>query len=64
MVIEHKVGKENLLVDALSRKHKYSLKPTEEQDFIPPSIYPTEDNTKPHDTSITTNNLHISPVPE
>jgi len=45
LVIEHTAGKENLLADALSRKHKYSLDPTEEQDFIPYSIDPTEDNT-------------------
>jgi len=53
-----------LLVDALLREHKYSLNPTEERDFIPQSINPTEDNTKPQDTSITTNNLSISPLPE
>ena len=44
--------------------HKYSLDPTEEQDFIPQSIDRTEDNTEPQDTSITTNNLSISPIPE
>ena len=64
MVIEHTPGKENLLADALSRKLKYSLDPTEEQDVIPHSIDPTEDNTEPQDTSITTNNLSFSPVPE
>jgi len=35
LVIEYTAGKENLLVDALSRKYIYSLDPTEEQDFIP-----------------------------
>jgi len=63
-VIEHTAGKENLLADALSRKHKYSLDPAEEQDFIPQSIDPTEDNSNLLDTSITTNNLSISPIPE
>jgi len=63
-VIEHTAGKENLLADALSRKHKYSLDPTEEQDFIPQSIDPTEDNSNLQDTSITTNNLSFSPIPE
>ena len=52
------------MADALSRKHKYSLDPTEEQDFIPQSINPTEDNSKLQDTYITTNNLSISPIPE
>jgi len=42
-VMEHVAGKENLLADALSRKYKYSLDPTEEQDFIPLSIDPTEE---------------------
>jgi len=64
LVIEHTAGKENLLADALSRKHKYSLDPTEEQDFIPQSIDPTEDNSNLPDTSITTNNLSISPIPQ
>jgi len=64
LVIEHTAGKENLLADALSRKYKYSLEPTEEQDFIPQSINPIEDNTEPQDTSITSNNLSISPVPK
>jgi len=64
LVIEHTAGKENLLVDALSGKHKYSLHLIEEQDFIPQRFDPTEDNTKPLDTSITTNNLSISPIPE
>jgi len=64
LVIKHTVEKENLLADALSRKHKYSLDPIKEQDFIPQSIDPTEDNTEPQDTSITTNNLYISPIPE
>jgi len=64
LVIEHTGGKENLLADALSRKHKYSLVPTEEQDFIPQSIDPTEDNSNLQDTSITTNNLSISLIPE
>jgi len=52
------------LADTLSRKHKYSLDPTEEQDFIPQSLDPTEDNSNLQDTSITTNNLSISPIPE
>jgi len=64
LVIEHTAGKENLLADTLSRKHKYCLDPTEEQDFIPQSIDLPEDHTEPQDTSITTNNLSISPVPE
>jgi len=64
LVIEHTAGKENLLADALSRKHKYSLDPIDEQDFIPQRIDSTEDNTEPQDTSFTTNNLSISPVPE
>jgi len=64
LVIEHTAGKENLLADALSRKHKYSLDPTVEQDFIPHSIDPTEDNSNLPDISITTNNLSISPMPE
>ena len=64
MVIEHAVGKENLLADALSRKHKYSLDLIKEQDFIPQNIDPTEDNLDPRNTSITTNNLSISPNPE
>ena len=64
LVIEHTAGKENLLADALWRKHKYSLDSTEEQDFIPQSIDHTENNTEPQDTSITTNNLSISPIPE
>jgi len=63
LVIERTAGKENLLADALSRKHKYSLDPTEEQEFILQSIDPTEDNRYLQDTSITTNNLSISPVP-
>ena len=62
-VIAHTAGKENLLVNALSRRHIYSLDPTEEQDFIPQSIDRTEDYTEPQDTSITTHNLSISPVP-
>jgi len=64
LVIEHKAGKENLLADALSRKHKYSLDPTEEQDFIPQGIEPAEDNSNLQDTSVTPNNLSISPIPE
>jgi len=64
LVIGHTAGKENLLADALSRKHKYSLDPIEEQEFIPQSFDPTEDNTEPQDTSITTNNLSISPISE
>jgi len=64
LVIEHTAGKENLLADALSRKHKYSFNPTEEQDFIPQSINPTEDNSTLQDTFITTNNLSISPIPQ
>jgi len=64
LVIEHTARKENLLADALSRKHKYSLDPTEEQDFIPQRIDATEDNSNLQDTSITTNNLSISAIPE
>jgi len=64
LVIVHPAGKENLLADALSRKYKYYLYPPEEQDFIPQSIDPTEDNSNLQDTSITTNNLSISPIPE
>jgi len=64
LVIEDTAGKENLFTDALSMKHKYSLNPTEEQYFIPQSINPTEDNTEPQETSITTNNLSIPPIPE
>ena len=64
MVIQHTAGKQNLLADALSREHKCSLDPTEEQDFIPQSLDPTEDNGNLQDTSITTNNLSISPIPE
>jgi len=64
LVIAHTGGKENPLVDALSRKHTYSLHPTEEQDFISYSIDPTENNTEPEGTSITTNNLSIFPVPD
>jgi len=64
LVIKHTAGKEKLLADALSRKHKYSLDPIEEQDFIPYSINPTEDNCNLQDTSITTNNLSISPILE
>ena len=64
LVIKHTAGKENLLADALSRKHKYYLDPTEEQDFIPHSSDPTQDNSNLQDTSITTNNLSISPIPE
>jgi len=44
LVIEHTAGKENLLADALSRKHKYSLDPTEEHNFIHRSIDSTEYN--------------------
>jgi len=62
LVIEHTAGKENLLADALSRKHKYSLDPIEEQYFIPQSIDPIEDNSNLQDISITTNNLSISPI--
>jgi len=62
--IEHTAGKENLWADALSRKHKYFLDPNEEQDFIPQSLYHTEDNSNLQDTSITTNNLSISPIPQ
>jgi len=63
-VIEHTAGKENLLADALARKHKYSLVPPEEQDFIPQSIDPTEDSSEFQDTSITTNNVSIVSIPE
>jgi len=62
LVIEHTAGKENLSANALSRKNKYSLDPTEEQDFIPHRIDPTEDNSNLQDSSITTNNLSISPI--
>jgi len=58
------VGKENLQADALSRKYNYSLASTKEQDFIPQSINTTEDNNEPRDTSIATNNLSVSSVPE
>jgi len=64
LVIEHTVRKENLLVDALSRKHKYSLDSTKEQVFIPQSIDPTEDHIEHQVTSMFINNLSISPVPE
>jgi len=64
LVIEHAAGKENLLAHALSRKYKYSLVPTEEQDFIPQRIDPTEDNGNLQDTFITTSNLTISAIPE
>jgi len=64
LVLEHTAGTGNLLADALSGKHKYSLDPTEEKDFIPQSIDPTEDNSNLQDTFITTNNLSISPIPE
>ena len=63
LVIEHRAGKENLFADALSRKYKYSLNPTEEQDFISQSMDPTEDSTEPQDISITTNNLSIYSIP-
>jgi len=53
-----------MLADPLSKKDKYTLNPTEEQDFIPQSIDPTEDNSNRQDISITTNNLSISPIPE
>jgi len=64
LVIEHTAGKENWLEDALSTKYKYSLDPTEEQNFFPQRIDPTKDNSNLQDTSITTNNLCISPIPE
>jgi len=64
LVIKHMAGKENLLADTLSRNHKYSHDPTEEQDFIRQGIDPTEDNTEPQDSSITTNHQSISPIPE
>jgi len=64
LVIEHTAGKENVWADPLSRKHKYSLDPTAEHDFIPQSIDPTEDNSNLQDTFIPTNNLSISPIPE
>ena len=64
LVIEPRAGKENLLSDALSSKHKYSLNPTKEQDFIPQSIDPTEDNSNLQNTSIIINNISISPIPE
>ena len=64
MVIDHTAGNENLLADALSKKYKHPLNPTEEQEFIPQSIDLTEGNTEPQDTFITTNNLSIYPIPE
>jgi len=64
LLIKYAAGKENLLAEALSRKHKHSLDPKEEHEFIPCSIDPIEDNTKPQGISITTNNLSISPIPE
>jgi len=64
LVIKHTARKENLLVDVLARKYKYSLDPTEAQDFISQGIDPIGDNTEPQDTSISTNNLSISPVPK
>jgi len=64
VVIKHTARKENLLADTLSRTHKYSLDPTEEQDFIPQSMDSTEDNTEIHNTSITTNDLPVPPIPE
>jgi len=64
LVIEHTGGKENWLADALSRKHKYSLDPAGEQDFIPQSTDPIEDNSNLQDTSIPTNNRSISPIAE
>jgi len=64
LIIEHTSGKENLFADILSMKHKSSVDPSEEQDFIPQSIVPTEDNTEPQYTSITTKNLYISPIQE
>jgi len=64
MVIEHTAGKENLLADALSRKHKYSLDPTEVQDFIAQSIDATEDDSNLSNTFINTSNLSISPIPQ
>jgi len=64
LFIEHTAGKENLLADALSRKHKYYLDPSEEHNFIPQGIDSIEDNSNLQDTSITTNKLSISPIPE
>jgi len=64
LVIEHTAGKENLLADALSRKHKYFLDRAEDQDFIPQSIDPTEDNHNLQDPSINSTNLSISPILE
>jgi len=64
LVIEYTARKENLLADSLFRKHSYLFNPTEEQDFIPQSIDPTEDNSEPQDSSIITNNISISPVPK
>jgi len=64
LVLKYTAGKEHLLVDALSGKDKYSLDPTEEQDFIPQSIDATEDYIEPYDSSIFMNNLSISTVPE
>jgi len=45
-------------------EHKKSLDPTIEQAFIPQRIVLKEYNTEPQNTSITTNNLSLSPVPE
>jgi len=64
LVIEHMAGRENLLANALSRKHRYSLNTIEEQDFSPPSIDPPEDNSNLPDTFISTNNLSISTILE
>jgi len=64
LIIEHMAGKENLLADALSRKNKYSLDPPEEQDFIPQTTDPTEENSNLQDTAITTKNLSIFPILE
>jgi len=64
LLIQHTGGKENLLADPLSTKHKYCLDPTKKQDFIPQSIDSTEDNTESQATSIATNNLSISLIPK
>jgi len=64
LVIEHTAGKDNLLTDALSRKDKYSLDPSEGQDFIQQRIDPIEENNELQNTSIIINNLAISTVLE
>jgi hypothetical protein len=62
LVIEYTARKKNLLADALSRKHTFSLIRSSEQNLIPQSIDSIEDNTNPNNTSITVNNPSISPT--